>query len=275
MKPASSPESAQRYLDLMKRALTRTGFPDFVELRSRSWKRWIIGPVQAALRSRGYSLVERHPYGIDSLLANPASPRETILPIHRLDTIQECIETILVDDVPGDLLEVGAWRGGGSIFLRAVLAAYGVSDRRVWVADSFAGFPEDGDREPADRGIDFSGGLGGEFFTVDVGKVRANFARYGLLDEQVEFLEGWFHETLPAAPVETISFLMLDGDMYGSTSDALKSLYPKVPVGGFVVVDDYGWHDNCRRAVDEFRAAAEIHEPIVPVDNQMVLWRRG
>jgi hypothetical protein len=209
------------------------------------------------------------------VLANPASPRETILPIPRLDTIQECIETLLVDDVPGDLVEVGAWRGGGSIFLRAVLVAYGVSDRRVWVADSFAGFPDDRDREPADRGIDFTGGLGADFFAVDVATVRANFASYGLLDDQVEFLEGLFHQTLPAAPIDTIALLLLDGDMYGSTSDALRSLYPKVPAGGFVIIDDYGWCDNCRRAVEEFRAATEIHEPMVPVDNQMVLWRRG
>ena len=69
--------------------------------------------------------------------------------------------------------------------------------------------------------------------------------------------------------------LVLDGDLYGSTKDALCSLYRKVPAGGFVVVDDYGWSDNCRRAVDEFRGSNAIHEPIVAVDDQMVLWRRA
>ena len=139
-------------------------------------------------------LVERHAYGLDTPVANPASPRETILPIPRLDKIQECIETVIVDGVSGDLMEVGAWRGGGSIFLRAVLAVYGIRDRRVWVADSFAGFPPDKDREPPDSGIDFTGRLGDDFFTVDVETVQGNFARYGLLDDQVEFLEGWFRE---------------------------------------------------------------------------------
>ena len=269
------PEGAQRYLDLLKRALTRTGFPDVVEVRARSRKRWLVAPLQAALRTRGYTLVERRPYGVESPYANPASPRETLLPVPRLDAIQETVETLLTDEIPGDLFEVGAWRGGGSIFLRAVLAAYGVRDRRVWVADSFAGFPGDSDRVPLDQGHDYTGGLGDEFFTVDVATVRANFERYGLLDDQVEFVEGWFSETLPATPVSRIALLLLDGDLYGSTRDALRALYPRVSPGGAVIVDDYGWEDTCRRAVDEFRDEHGIREPLQEVDTQMVLWHRS
>ena len=99
--------------------------------------------------------------------------------------------------------------------------------------------------------------------------------RYDLLDDQVTFLEGWFSDTLPAAPIETIAVLLLDGDLYGSTTDALSVLYPKVSKGGFVIVDDYGWHDNCRRAVDEFRVQNEIREPLMPIEDQLVLWRRA
>jgi hypothetical protein len=259
----------------MKRVLTRTGFADFVELRARNRKRWVLGPVQTALRSRGYTLAVRNSEGSGSPWHNRTSACETIISIPRLDSIQECVESVLVDDVPGDLVEVGAWRGGGSIFLRAVLAAYGVRDRRVWVADSFAGFPDDSHRQPADRGVDFGGGLGEGFFAVDLETVKANFARYELLDDQVKFLEGWFSDTLPAAPVETIALLLLDGDLFGSTHDALSALYPKVSKGGFVIVDDYGWHDNCRRAVDEFRAENGIRDPLVTIDDQLVLWRRA
>ena len=84
--------------------------------------------------------------------------------------------------------------------------------------------------------------------------VEANFRQYGLLDDRVVFLEGWFKDTLPAAPVERLSVLRLDGDMYASTMDALESLYPKLTAGGYAIIDDYGAVAACRQAVDDFRA---------------------
>jgi O-methyltransferase len=108
---------------------------------------------------------------------------------------------------------------------------------------------------------------------VGVDEVRSNFARYGLLDDQVRFLEGWFADTLPSAPIERLAVLRLDGDMYASTMDALEPLYPKVSPGGFVIVDDYAL-PGCRRAVDEYRARDGIDEPIVDIDGMGVFWRR-
>ena len=89
---------------------------------------------------------------------------------------------------------------------------------------------------------------------VGADQVRANFDRYGLLDDQVRFLEGWFADTLPMAPIEQLAILRLDGDLYESTMDALVPLYEKVSPGGFVIVDDYGAWEPCRKAVDDFRA---------------------
>jgi O-methyltransferase len=109
---------------------------------------------------------------------------------------------------------------------------------------------------------------------VSVEKVRENFARYGLLDDHVRFLVGWFHETLPSAPISQLAVLRLDGDLYQSTMDALDALYSKVSVGGYVIVDDYGVVDACKEAVDDFRAAHDIKEPVVPIDWTGVYWRR-
>jgi hypothetical protein len=200
--------------------------------------------------------------------------------VERLDNIQRCIEDVLRDGVEGDLIETGAWRGGATIFMRAVLKAYGVDDRVVWVADSFRGLPDsatadEGDAEDAavDVGNLNDGGPMGLALAVPLDRVKANFAKFGLLDEQVRFLEGWFDETLPAAPIEKLAILRLDGDLYGSTMDALRALYSKVSPGGFVIVDDYQSWPQCRRAVDEFRAAHGITDEIVPVDDDGVYWR--
>jgi O-methyltransferase len=191
----------------------------------------------------------------------------------RLDHLQACVEDVLARGVPGDLLEAGAWRGGASILMRAVLRAHGVGDRRVWVADSFAGLPPPRPEVyPADAGLRLHECA---YLAVPLARVRANFDRYGLLDDQVGFLAGWFRDTLPAAPVGALAVLRLDGDMYESTTDALTHLYPKLSAGGYLVVDDYGDIAACRQAVDDYRRAHGIREAIVPVDWTGVSWRRG
>lgn len=95
---------------------------------------------------------------------------------------------------------------------------------------------------------------------MSLGEVQANFAKYGLLDDRVRFLPGWFHDTLPTALIEALAVARLDGDMYVSTIDALEELYPRLSMGGFVIIDDYGGLESCRAATDDFRARHGITE---------------
>jgi O-methyltransferase len=187
--------------------------------------------------------------------------------------LQRAAEFVLQKGIPGDFIETGVWRGGASIMMRAVLKAYGVTDRRVWLADSFQGLPPPNtDKYPADRddALHTFANL-----AVSADTVRKNFARYDLLDEQVVFLEGWFKDTLPLAPIEKLAILRLDGDMYESTMDALTALYDKVSLGGFVIVDDYGLLANCRAAITDFRRSRRIEDRIYNIDNSGVFWQRG
>lgn len=62
--------------------------------------------------------------------------------IRRLENLEHCVRTALADGVPGDFIGTGVWHGGACIFMRAVLKAYRVNDRLVWVADSFQGMPK-------------------------------------------------------------------------------------------------------------------------------------
>ncbi|SVC45748.1 uncharacterized protein METZ01_LOCUS298602, partial [marine metagenome] len=130
------------------------------------------------------------------------SSAETMIGRRRLDNLVECLTTVLDDQIPGDLIETGVWRGGATILMRGALAAWGDERRSVWVADSFQGLPPpDGVTWPADKGVDLSGV---ESLAVPRAVVEGNFERYGLLDERVRFLEGWFADTLPAAPIERL-----------------------------------------------------------------------
>lgn len=190
----------------------------------------------------------------------------------RMWQLQEAVEHAITHEVPGDLIETGVWRGGACIMMKAVLVAHGVKDRRVWVADSFEGLPPpDPDRYPTDAGERLHQF---EQLAVSLEQVRANFARYRLLDEQVVFLKGWFRDTLKSAPIDRLAVLRLDGDLYESTMDALEALYGKVSPGGTVIVDDYGVIATCRAAVTDFRQRHAIFEPIYRIDDAGVYWRR-
>jgi O-methyltransferase len=198
---------------------------------------------------------------------------ETMVGLRRLDNLQECIASVVADGVPGDVAETGVWRGGAMIFARAVLEALGDTERAVWCADSFAGLPPpDPQAYPADDG-DVHHSY--RQLAVSAGEVRANFERYGLLDDRVRFLEGWFRDTLPSAPIEQLAVLRLDGDMYESTIVALDSLYSKVSPGGYVIVDDYGAAPACRKAIEDFRSGHGVTEPLREIDWTGVYWRLG
>lgn len=203
----------------------------------------------------------------------------TMLPLARLDHIQTCITDVVERGVPGDFIETGVWRGGATIFMRAVLKAYGVTDRRVWVADSFAGLPEpDAALFPIEAKFHNTPLVRNVYknFAVDLETVKENFARYGVLDDAVRFLKGWFKDTLPGAPIDRLAVMRLDGDFYELTADALSALYDKLSVGGYVIIDDYGedrW-TYCRRAVEEFREARGIVDPLLRVDDKCRYWQR-
>lgn len=203
----------------------------------------------------------------------------TLLPMVRLDNLQTCVVDVIKRRVPGDLIETGVWRGGATIFMRAILKAYGVSDRRVWAADSFEGLPmPDPEAFPlearARNGVVIKNHYNG--FAVDLETVKKNFAAYGLLDESVVFLKGWFKDSLPTAPIGRLAIIRLDGDYYESTMDGLRNLYDKLSVGGYIIIDDYGEDEwtYCRRAVDEFRGSRGITESLIRVDSKCYFWQR-
>jgi O-methyltransferase len=254
-----------RYLELLIGALTHTIYPgvdrmeppaELIERLTPSMReaddKWMIFyPEIARAQGRDWPLHAQSMVGLE-----------------RMRSVRRCVETVLSEDVPGDLIEAGVWRGGVGILMRGILEAYGIEDRRVWVADSFRGLPApDPDR---DRGVEQEEM---SWLAVPLEEVRENFHRYGLLDDQVRFVEGWFRDTLPALRDVRWSVVRIDGDLYGSTMDALVGLYDGLSPGGFLIIDDFAL-DPCREAVEAFRRDRGIDEPIERIDWTGVLWRK-
>jgi hypothetical protein len=269
------------YLDLMKRTLLASVYDE------NSW--YVLGSLGGAssLKDRLQALLVKLAWKRRLLLVKPrqASPDHwgffgyTMIGRPRLDNIQFCIEDVIRNKVEGDFIETGVWRGGATILMRAILKAHGVTDRTVWVADSFEGLPALKKEEAvhADDAMEVAGmNDGGPMqlgLAVSLERVRSNFAKFDLLDDQVKFLKGWFCDTLPTAPIKKLAVLRLDGDMYHSTMDALNSLYSKVSLGGYVIVDDYNCWPHCKRAVDDFRSAHRIRDEIIKIDRDGVYWK--
>lgn len=271
---------APENIELFKAVLTGACHPEsgWQPLSFRAWdserRTKLVNPwerrLERWLARRGWQLVKRAPYDERARATGRDWPwiGYTMVGGERLNQLHAAVETVLAEKVPGDLMETGVWRGGACLLMRAVLAARGDTTRRVWLADSFVGLPPPTD--VAD-GWDLSGS---PFLAVTEEEVRDNFRRFGLLDEQVRFLPGWFADTLPGAPVQSLAVLRLDGDLYSSTRTTLEALYAKVSVGGFVIVDDYHAWPGCRRATDEFRAGREIGAPLHEIDGTGVWWRK-
>lgn len=188
----------------------------------------------------------------------------------RLDNLEHCIRQVVADNIPGDCMETGVWRGGATIFMRGMLDVLGNKDKKVWVADSFQGLPEPEMKQ--DDGLNF---FLDPCLAVPQETVEENFRRYGLLDERVKFLKGWFSDTLPTAPVEQLSVLRLDGDLYKSTIDVLVTMYDKLADGGFIIIDDYGAIEACKQAVMDFREERGITDEITTVDWTGAYWRKN
>lgn len=263
------------YLDLLKKSLTRALF-------ARKFERQTLGPRRFIFRSLNYAIKRfLTPLNLELVRLVDSSPTdylesshaaytrvedaETMIGLRQLDQMQECIRDIVARGIQGDLLEAGVWRGGMTIFMRGVLKAFSENNRRVWVADSFSGLPN-----PESEHNTF-GWQAGEM-AASLEEVKMNFERYGLLDKNVEFLKGYFNETLPAAPIERLSVLRVDADLYESTKDVLNYLYPKLSIGGYAVFDDYLNLNDCRKAVDEYRSTNNINDPIVRIDSRSIYW---
>jgi len=243
----SSHETVDLYINLMKKIVANTIYED------PSFQ----GPYNSQTRENGQDWPKT---------------AHTMIGIKRLDNIHNCLEDILHNHIPGDCIETGVWRGGATILMRAILKAHGDTSRKIWVADSFSGLPPPNVMQyPADRGLNLY--LCREL-AVSSEEVRENFKKYDLLDEQVVFLKGLFRDTLPTAPIAALSLLRLDGDLYESTMDSLTSLYPKLSLGGYVIIDDYYAISACAKAVEDYRSMNGISEPLQEIDHTAIFWKR-
>jgi len=280
--PTDAERQRGRYLHLLKRTLTNLIYPEnalrITRLESGSFSDDRKARTTEMVQVR-YTDAEAYETCVRGLrLGSPAlssrSFPRTLIGLAGLDNIEFCAEQIFADGIAGDFLEAGVWQGGASMMMRALQLAHRQEHRRVWLADTFDGLPINTAEPDVRYGVDFSKS-NYPVLVAPLRNVTDNFRDLGLLDENVRFLQGLFADTLPSADIGPLALLRLDADLYSSTMDALNGLYHRVSPGGFVIVDDYGLLPGCREAIDEFREAHGITDPMQWVNLSCVFWRKS
>lgn len=168
---------------------------------------------------------------------------------------------IAQNNIVGDFVECGVFRGGNAIIAAKIFKLY-KSENKVYLFDTFTGMSEPGKydvktstKSPAQNKYlvtkkeDYT-----NWAYASIEEVRESFKKLSLLDSKVIFVKGKVEETLIQANQlpNAISFLRLDTDWYESTKKELEVLYEKLILGGILVIDDYANWNGVRKAVDEF-----------------------
>ncbi|HVV33871.1 MAG TPA: TylF/MycF/NovP-related O-methyltransferase [Vitreimonas sp.] len=235
--PENNP-SRDAYLDLIKRAVTNYAY------------------LGGSVSLDDFHCVRHYDLQKSEWKIEPLARPLTLLTKGQLDLIEKAVRTVIERNVPGDLIEAGVWRGGAIVLMRALLKAYEINDRKVIAADSFAGIPMNtrAKNDPVDNWRDR--------WVAGLEEVQQNIARFGLLDDRIEFVPGFFANTLPHLKGRQFAVMRLDSDSYDSVEESLVYLYPLLSKGGIIIIDD--WHlVGCRVAVENFRAREGLAEPIV------------
>ena len=174
--------------------------------------------------------------------------------IDALNNIRFCCEDVIKNKIPGDFLEAGIWRGGAVIYM-AALAKFWKEDRTIWAVDSFQGMPKPNPDCPHEI-TDYSSLTG---LIVPLSEVRDACSKFEVL-EKITFVPGWFNESLQDLEIKQIAVLRLDNDYYESTLMTIRKFYPLIPVGGWIIVDDYDCVPGAKTAIDQFREEMHIKD---------------
>ena len=215
----------------------------------------------------------------------------TMLTYPRLVTLYEQAVFCEMNQIAGSFVECGTWKGGAVGLMALANIKRGSYRRHLHLFDSFEGIPEPGEYVDGPKAVKEVRSVGGQakgrlaavegFYekyasgagTIEVNK-RLLETIIGYDPSFIHYHKGWFQDTLPeaAGQIGDIAILRLDADWYDSTKVCLEHLYNNVVNGGFIIIDDYGYYEGCKKAVDEFIKAKKMRVYLNHVDRSCRYW---
>ena len=191
----------------------------------------------------------------------------------KIYALARAVEYVAKHPIPGGLVECGVWRGGSVMAIALTLLRADVTDRDLYLFDTFTGMTEPGDEDikrggrPAAEILRQTNRGHGIWAEASVEEVREAVLSVGYPEERVHFVKGRVEDTLPTKAPERIALLRLDTDWYASTKHELTHLYPRLAAGGVLIIDDYDYWLGSRKAVDEYLYDNDLRILLTPIDH--------
>jgi hypothetical protein len=251
----------------------RAGMP-----RLTSARRFVVRTVRRTLTKRGLSLVRAVPYMRLPLPRDcDDETAETIIAVSpytltspdRVMGLCLAVRYLVASRIEGDIVECGVWRGGSIMAIARTLLSLGVTDRDIYMYDTFTDMPEPTAEDEIDLGGRTWSDLKDEYAAsgddvhsyLPFAEVRRLIEATGYPPERLHFVQGLVEDTIPEHAPERIALCRLDTDFYASTLHELRHLYPRIAPGGVLLIDDYSSFVGAKRAVDEY--FTETDSPIL------------
>jgi O-methyltransferase len=209
---------------------------------------------------------------------------QTMTSIERMYALYTATRHVIENHLPGDFVECGVWRGGSVMLIAHTLLRLGITDRVLWLYDTFTGMPPPSVEDVQEMSGRPASEILGEHEKSEEDPfwgiaprtiVEQNLRRTGYPIDRIRFIEGDVRTTIPSQAPEQIALLRLDTDWYASTRHELEHLYPRVAEGGVLIVDDYGYWRGARKATDEYLASLPARPLLHRIDYTGRMWVKG
>ncbi|MEQ9620629.1 TylF/MycF/NovP-related O-methyltransferase [Coleofasciculus chthonoplastes] len=168
--------------------------------------------------------------------------------------------------IPGDFVECGVCNGGSAA---AIASAFGNTERKVWLYDSFMGLPAAKEIDGSDAAKYFGRFVGAEE------KVQEAMRIVHFPEENYIIRKGWFENTFNEPLPQAVSILHIDADWYDSVMLSLKTFYERVADGGVIILDDFGHWEGCREAFYDFIAQHDLKPLLERCGHTQAFWVKG
>ncbi len=217
----------------------------------------------------GYQLISSRVDKFDAVIAADkrfldiyeASKGYTMTSMLRCYALYQGVKYVIQNDIPGDFVECGVWRGGSAMLIAMTAKSLGATDRKIYLYDTFSGMSEptavdvaveDKEVRASERWSKEERSDRNDWCYANVADVRNNLKQTGYPEDKFVLIEGKVEDTLPSQSPEAIALLRLDTDWYESTKHELRHLYQRLSEHGVLIIDDYGSWAGAKKAVDEY-----------------------
>ena len=190
----------------------------------------------------------------------------TMTSTERLYSVYKSVEYCIINNIKGDFVECGVWKGGSSMMIALSLLKNNVTDKKIYLYDTFEGMSE-----PTENDVNYANhkaekkyqetlneGIGSDWCRPEIDEVKKNLYSTGNPKENIIFVKGKVEDSIPKTIPNHIALLRLDTDWYESTKHEMDNLYPILSKNGVLIIDDYGHWRGCRKAIDEFFAKNNV-----------------